>query len=345
MLYKIDLDAEPSSAIEPIEFYDMEKAKRVEKDLEEIIADNLVDVLFQEARLLPVFQQRPRQEEADLYAVNREGDLVIFGLKRGAAHRDAVLQVLRYSQAAGSWPYERLNGMYRKYMRKKEEAKDPDSLKEAHREAHDLEQPLQPNEFNRGQHLRIVGNAADRELITAVDYWKRQGISIDFVPYRLYDLGDGNRYFEFFSFPYDQHRNPAERKGVLFDTNASWNEESVWEMMEKSRVAAYGEAKRFADHIKRGDFVFFYHKGKGVIGAGRVKSDLVKNKNEWYRKVDFLTPPPRREEGIQRFMPASQVSDVTGKSFFWARTIKVPYLDAEEAENLLEKLREKLKSD
>lgn len=346
MLYKIDLNEEPSSALTPVEFFDMETVERVERDLEHIIANNLVDVLFQEARLMPIFQERPMQEEADVYAVDPDGNLVIFELKRGTADKGAVHQLLRYSQRAGQWDYGKLDEMYRKYVRSAEEAKKPQSLQEAHREAHGLQEPLQTHEFNGEQHLRVVGNAADDSLIDSVDYWKSHGLAIDFVPYRLYELDYGEQYFEFFSFPYDRHRNPAEVKGVLFDTNASWSDESVWEMMENGRVAAYGGASRFADHVTRGDLVFFYHKGKGIIAAGRVTSDLrkieEKDKKEWYREVEFVTPAPERSEGIQAYMPASDVEDVTGQSFFWARTIKVPYLDRDEARVLLNSLREKL---
>jgi len=32
---------------------------------------------------MPIFQERQLQPEADIYALNREGDLVIFELKRG----------------------------------------------------------------------------------------------------------------------------------------------------------------------------------------------------------------------------------------------------------------------
>jgi hypothetical protein len=41
-------------------------------------------------------------------------------------------------------------------------------------------------------------------------------------------------------------------------------------------------------------------------------------------------------------MTAAQVSQVTGKGFFWARTIKVPYLDRGEAQGLLSELNKVL---
>ena len=38
-------------------------------------------------------------------------------------------------------------------------------------------------------------------------------------------------------------------------------------------------------------------------------------------------------------MTAAQVSQVTGSTFFWARTIKVPYLDWGKSETLLDALK------
>ena len=65
---------------------------------------------------------------------------------------------------------------------------------------------------------------------------------------------------------------------------------------------------------------------------GPVKED---GPDENYRDVKFLTPIPKRDQGIETCMPFSQVSQMTGKSFYWARTIKNPYLNREEAEHLL----------
>jgi hypothetical protein len=41
-------------------------------------------------------------------------------------------------------------------------------------------------------------------------------------------------------------------------------------------------------------------------------------------------------------MTAAQISQVTGKGFFWAKTIKVPYLNRAEAHNLLTELNKVL---
>src|SRR5205085_9647345 len=138
------------------------------------------------------------------------------------------------------------------------------------------------------QHLFIVGNAADDKLINAVDYWRRQGLSADFLPYRVYRIAD-QHYFEFFALPYDRHQNPSAVKGVLFDTNRSYDENSIWEMMEKSRVAAYGDIKYVINYLNPKDRVFFSHKSVGVVAAAEVRGPVKDDgTDEKYRDVKFL---------------------------------------------------------
>jgi hypothetical protein len=265
------------------------------------------------------------------------GDLTIFELKRGFADSDAMLQALRYGQDAGQWSYNRLEKKYRTYC-----GNAATSLAHAHCDAFSLERPLLPSEFNRRQHFMIIGSAADDPLIKAVDYWKKRGLSVDFLPYRVYLIG-GQNYFEFFARPYDHHQNPSSIKGVLFDTNSSWREESVWDMIKNNRIAAYGSVKHVVDRLNKKDIVFLSHKGAGIIAAAEVigpaKND---GADERYRDVKFLTPVPNKEVGIEKCMPFSQVSAVLDKTFFWARTIKVPKLTREEAQHLLDELNKVL---
>jgi len=159
------------------------------------------------------------------------------------------------------------------------------------------------------------------------------------LPYRIYEIG-GEKYFEFFAMPYDKHKNPGAIKGVLFDTNRSWDEDSIWYMMENSRVAAFGEAKRFIEYVYSGDIVFFSHKWEGLVAAAKVKKGNIKapDGDTLYRDVEFITPIPQKGEPIKA-MAFSKVSEITGKSFFWARTIKVPYLSKAEADNLANELK------
>ena len=283
-------------------------------------------------RLMPVFQERQYQAEADIYALNEKGELVIFELKRGSAGEEAVHQALRYAQDAGQWSYATLNNKYQAYAGIKAE------LIQAHQEAFSLEHALHAKEINNKQHLIVIGSAADESLINSVDYWRNQGISIEFLPYRIYEL-NGEKFFEFFALPYDKHKNPGDIKGVLFDTNRSYDEDAIWYMMENKRVAAWGDAKRFIEYIYPGDLVFFSHKWSGIVAAAKVKKGSIKAPDEetLYRDVEFVTPILKKGSAIKA-MPFVKVSEITGKSFFWARTIKVPYLSKDEADNLAKEL-------
>lgn len=332
MLYRLS-DLDGGASIEPVEFKNFSDYGKREKDLENLIAASLLDTLFEEAPCMPIFQERQWQSEADLYALDVYGNLLIFELKRGVGGEEAVLQALRYAQDAGQWTYAKLEEKYQSYTG------SDGKLIDAHREAFDLDETLDLGRINQKQLIYVIGSAADESLVRSIDYWRRQGVLINFMPYRLYDLG-GETYFEFFTPDYDQHKNPADTKGVLFDTNRSYDENSIWYMMEKSVVAAFGDAQRFVEYLHPGDYVFFSHKWKGIVAAAQVKSGSIKRDGDdtKFREVEFLTPVPKRGEAFTA-MPFNLVTEATGKNFFWARTIKVPYLNKEESKILLDELK------
>lgn len=191
----------------------------------------------------------------------------------------------------------------------------------------------------------MIGSAADDSLIGAVDYWKKQGISIEFLPYRIYELGD-EKYFEFFALPYDKHMNPSDAKGVMFDTNRKYDEDAIWYMMEKKRVAAFGNKKSVVNCVNPGDTVFFSHRWEGLVAAAKVKSDIKHSYDEMdasYRDVEFKTPVPAQGKQRINAMPFSKVEEIMGKSFFWARIDKRPYLSNKEAGKLVDELDKWLK--
>lgn len=72
--------------------------------------------------------------------------------------------------------------------------------------------------------------------------------------------------------------------------------------------------------------MFYSHKWVGIVAAARVKkggATIAPDGDTLYRDVEFITPIPSRQLPI-RGMPFGMVSELT-KSFFWARTIKVPF--------------------
>lgn len=308
MLYRLSKE---DNTIELMPYADFESLAKKEKDLENLLAENLGDFYIEDGQLMRIFQERARQEEPDLCALDKNGNLVLFELKRGEVQGDTTIQVMRYAQSWGQKAYYDLNEAYAKYCDKYKLPKQ--ELKEAHKDAFGLDSALDYVQFNREQKMIIVGSSSDSRLVSAVDYWKAQGLSIDFIPYRIYLIGD-EYYFEFFSKPYDTHVNPKDRKGIIFDTNFAYDENSIWDMFLKHKVSAYGSVAGSVNSFQKGDYVLYYHKGYGVVGAGKIKSDTKENKEykrdyELFREVELLTPEISKIEDI-RYISYSELCEL-----------------------------------
>ncbi len=335
------------SKLRPVAFGGFAQIPGREKDLENLLAVHLFDTLFGQTPLLPFHQEAPYQAVADIYALNEDGDVVIFELKRDTADVGALDQLLGYAQKAAFWGYNEIERKYLAYSQRD----GSQSLKEAHSHAFNMEpaRTLREDQFNRQQHLWVVASAAADNLIRAVGYWKSKGLSIDFFPYRIYKL-DAKPYFEFFAKPYDRHLNPAFAKGVLFDTNRTWDYlpdgkgyGCLRDMLTKRRVAAYGDRKEAVLCFQPGDYAFYSHPGFGIVGAAKItgrkfqKASHPEYVEEWYWDVDLLTPLP---EDFAR-IPAMSFADLKtllAKNFFFAVIDKRPYLSPEESERLVDAL-------
>lgn len=330
MLYKYE-----NNTLEKLGYYSYSDFKGKEKDLENLLAENLNDLYMEDAQLMPIFQERQRQEEPDLLAVDKNGNLVVFELKRGEVKGDTTIQVMRYTQNYGQKSYFELNKIYKKYNLTGLE------LKNAHKEAFGLDKALNESEFNKKQKMVIVGNSLDISLINAVEYWKNKKLDIDFLPYRFYKIND-EIYFEFFAKPYDYHLNVLDKKGIMFDTCRSYDENAVKDMFKDKKISAYNSASKFIKSFNKGDYVFYYHKGWGIIGAGIIKSSqpkeiLTNGEIELYHTVELLTPVITNEDEIKYISP-SEICELLDKNFYWASTTKRPYLSEKESKMLVDEL-------
>ncbi|MEI8196096.1 MAG: hypothetical protein WCI73_09325 [Phycisphaerae bacterium] len=336
MLYRLNSDL---TKLDAHPFVDFQQHAKLEKDLENLLATHL-ETLFEDQPLLPFHQERRLQAEADIYALDEHGNVVVFELKRSMASGDALDQLLRYTQDAGRWEYEDIENKLRSYA---SDEYGSMSLAEAHQQAVGLTAPLRREQFNREQRMIVVGSAADHSLIRGVDFWRKKGLDIDFIPYRIYEIG-GERFFEFFSRPYDVHTNPCSAKGVLFDTCGRYYPNAAKHMIEKKRVSAFGDMQDAVRIFQRGDLVFYSHRGVGLIAAAKVvgkapHADEMDGEEELYWDVEFQTELPKQFDYFPNAMPFAQVREVTGHNFWWAKTAKVPYLNREESEHLLKELQ------
>ena len=111
MLYKLNEENE----IEKMEFMNFSDQDKLEKDLENLLAKNLTDTLFETKPLLTIFQERSLQAEADIYALDENGDLVVFELKRTTAGNGSLEQLFRYVTEAGTWGYSEIENKFKEY--------------------------------------------------------------------------------------------------------------------------------------------------------------------------------------------------------------------------------------
>lgn len=69
-----------NSSLEMLPFYDYADLKGKEKDLENLLADNLGELYIEDGQLMPIFQERQWWEEPDLCALDKDGNQRIWTL-------------------------------------------------------------------------------------------------------------------------------------------------------------------------------------------------------------------------------------------------------------------------
>ena len=140
MLYRYD-----KGRIVPVQYCDYSELQGCEKDLENLLASCLEDLYAEGGQsFMTIFQERAMQEEPDICALDAQGGLVIFELKRGNAGRGAVEQIMRYAERFGRRDYAQLNSMYRAYINDSSA-----ELKKAHADAFELSADFHMNPSDR----------------------------------------------------------------------------------------------------------------------------------------------------------------------------------------------------
>lgn len=249
-----------------------------EEDLEKMLINN-IDDFISERTLMPIFKQRKRQEEPDIMALDREGNLYIFELKRWISDTENLLQVLRYGQLYGGSHYQDLNIMYNKYT-----DRDNLELKENHQGYFGLDEPLKDKNFNKEQNFIVVTNGVDQKSIEAIEYWKSQGLKIDALTYWVYQIDD-RAFIEIDRYMPDKNMLDYESNNYILNTNYNNNPKSHKEMLSRQIAAAYVSGwKEKIDKLQEGDRVFLYKSGTGIVASGKVRGE--RKSEEWYGKED-----------------------------------------------------------
>ncbi len=240
-----------------------------ERGLQDILFASL-DRLFPDDELIHLMQSRSWQEEPDLMAVDKSGTLFIFELKAWESHSSNLLQVLRYGQIFGNMKYTELDTWYKKSHASSQ------SLKIAHAAKFGVD--LKEEEFNNKQVFVVMTNGLDSKTREAAQYWRSCGLDVRPWVYRVYEGGADEMLLEMS--PFRVLDNPYEdiAEGYyILNTNSSNTQQDHDDMLANGKASAYFDPWKFKiDRLAKGDFIFLYQSGVGIVAYGEADGKLMK---------------------------------------------------------------------
>ena len=278
-----------------------------ERGLQDILFKSL-DRLIPDDELLLLMQSRCWQEEPDLMAVDRDGKLYIFELKAWEAQSANLLQVLRYGQLYGASKYSDLDGWYKKATNTSQ------SLRVSH--AAKFEVDLPEDQFNRSQVFIVVTNGLDYRTRQAIQYWLHCGLDIRPWVYRVYPGQADEMLLEISAFRVGDNPYEDLAEGYyILNTNISNSREDHDDMLKNHKAAAYFDPWKFKiERLVKGDVIFLYQSGIGIVALGEADGNLLKlpyqgkpeNPDEEYsmklRRFQTVAPP----------LTAAEIKKITG---------------------------------
>lgn len=330
MLFQLPTSKDKTT-LEALKISSLAEAGWTEKDLENLLAVNLTN-LIREEYLMVISQERPMQEEPDILALDKDGTLYIFELKRTKSEPKHLLQVMRYGQRFGVYDYDQLNRKYRKF----EKTSGKKGLQYAHKEHFNLDEQISKKDFNRKQKFVVVTNGVDVGTLRSIRYWQDQGLPIEPLIYRVYRVGDT---FLLDFNPYSGQKDEyeiAETTNHIVNTNATHRAHAYADMLENDKASAYGSRKHAIDSIQKNDRVFLYHTGVGICAVGRVTSEEVEETEDderyvqcvFKRKINPVKDP-------KRVLSAREINNELGTNWSFRQT---RFSISEEETDKIEKL-------
>ena len=287
-----------------------------EEDFQKLLFENLEKVL-QDEELLLIMQSRKWQEEPDLMAIDSNGDLYIFELKAWESQEYNLLQALRYGQIYGQYSYESLNDFFLKFF--------PESQGLLKTLNNKFGTNLTADKINNKQHFIVITNGLDFKTRQAILYWSQKGIDIRSWVYRLYKLSDDNILVEFDAFriredPYED----IEEGFYILNTNYSNDPTDDKDMIDNQKAAAYFDPwKRNIEKLKRGDKIFLYRSGEGIVAMGIASGKL--EKKPWHgedkHKDEEYCMELDKFKKLKKPLSASDIKKITGVNYRFMSTM------------------------
>lgn len=313
MLLRLDLNTKIAERIRGI---DLKSIGIDERAFQEILYRSL-DNLIPDDELLLLMQSRRWQEEPDLMAIDKDGNLFIFELKAWESRSDNLLQVLRYGQIFGNHNYEDMNTLFRKFE------KDGKELKDAFKVVFGKDMDI--SKFNSNQVFVVVTNGIDYKTREAIQYWRIRGLDVRPWIYRIYKEGNSEPQIEISAFSTEDNPYEDLAEGYyILNTNYRNDEEDHNSMLSEKIASAYFSPwKNKIKNLSKGDIVFLYQSGIGIVAKGKVCSTLKKRNyhgnpkyidEEYYVKLDQFNL-------LENPLKASEIKEITEVNYRFMSTM------------------------
>ena len=306
MIFKIDKQLRTIAPV-PYKSY-----QGKEKHLEDLVKSLIGCEIFPE--LLVFGNERSFQREADIFAVNERGDLVIIELKiEGHYDRGKVLQAMEYAQLFSRWQYVEMNAHFKKCYHSPKELND---VFEEH-----FGYCLDETRYNQNQRIIIISNSSDLNVVSAVEYWQRRNIDIKEYFYRMYEIPGGELLFELSA----ERSWGIEYQSCWVNTCVRHFPDAYLDMVLNRKASAYGgRADAIGEWMTKG-FVFLFHNGYGIIGGGKgTRKIQTADRNGEKEKMIFLDDFIHGVDptgSIKQWISSATLREITGRDFYFPNTL------------------------
>lgn len=286
-----------------------------EKDLERLIAQNIYDFISSND-LMTLFTERSWQEEPDILALDKNGDLYIFELKRWEGKQENLFQVLRYGQLFGNSDYDELNDIFHKYHKSKEE------LSEHHASYFfgDKSKKIPESDFNSKQHFVIITNGVDQPTVESILYWRSAGLNVDAIVYWVFEVA-GEYYIEFNTYSQIEDYLEYENHCYVLNTDFRNSIPHHESMLRDHKAAAYNTGwKEKIQKLQKGDTVFLYKSGEGIVAYGKADGKLNKVDEDNKAEYEYNMHLDDFKE-LKEPISASKMKEITQQGYNFRQTM------------------------
>jgi hypothetical protein len=295
--------------------------------------------LLPDEELLLIAQSRRWQEEPDLLALDEHGRLYIFEIKVWESRSENLLQALRYGQMFGLYDYASLNQLFRRFD------ETGRSLADAHRAT--FGHQIDETEFNHYQTFVVLTNGLDFKTRQAIQYWRQAKLDVRPWVYRVYSNSADSFLLEIARFSVEDNPYEDAQAGFyVLNTNFRNNPVDHDDMLQNKKAAAYFSPWKYKiEQLSKGDTVFLYQSGVGIVAMGRASGKLRKAAyhgeakhadEEYYMLLD-------RFRAISPPVPAAKIKEVTSANYPFRGTMFS--MDAESGGALIKFLQERKESE